>query len=133
MWRTNGRGFGLPAIVLRSRRVKFRRVLLLWVEPQFRHFSAILQRNIVAVYIRCALPCNHPNAHTQINPRIDFLYFAIFTADGNTFFLLYKNFCKITAVLGCESQQLVLQQTKIIYYNLGEDQQASATGSQSRI
>lgn len=40
--------------------------------------------------------------------------------------LLAEDISKSTAVLGCESQQLVLQQTKIIYYNLGEDQQASA-------
>lgn len=40
--------------------------------------------------------------------------------------LLAEDISKSTAVLGCESQQLILQQTKIIYYNLGEDQQASA-------
>ena len=40
--------------------------------------------------------------------------------------LLAEDISRSTAVLGCESQQLVLQQTKIIYYNLGEDQQASA-------
>lgn len=40
--------------------------------------------------------------------------------------LLAEDISKSTAVLDCESQQLVLQQTKIIYYNLGEDQQANA-------
>lgn len=40
--------------------------------------------------------------------------------------LLAEDISRSTAVLGCESQELVLQQTKTIYYNLGEDQQASA-------